>query len=85
MPIHDPDDEDWCDDEAPDEDEEDSAACPECGEPVPEISDRCPACGYWLSDADRRGMWSGESKPLWIRITVVVLLAAFLATLLMVW
>ena len=50
----DDDDEDWYDDDdEPDDDE--PAPCPECGEPVYAITDKCPACGYWLSEADRRG------------------------------
>jgi hypothetical protein len=76
-----PDDEDWYDDDgAPDHDE--AGYCPECGEPVHSIADRCPACGYWLSDADRRAVWSGESKPVWLRVTAIVVLIAFLTTLL---
>jgi hypothetical protein len=78
------DDEDaWTDDE--DElDEEDDAPCPECGQVVHSVADKCPNCGYWLSDADRRAMWSGDSKPLWLRVTAVIVLAAFLFTLLAV-
>jgi len=73
----DPDDEDWYDDD--DElDDEESGRCPECGAAVHSVSDRCPACGYWLTEADRRAMWSGMAKPLWLRITAVVVLAAFL-------
>jgi ribosomal protein L37E len=70
-------DEDWYDDD--DElDDVESARCPECGAAVHSISDRCPACGYWLTEADRRAMWSGTAKPLWLRITAVVVLVAFL-------
>jgi ribosomal protein L37E len=80
MPITELDDdydEDWYDDQD-DPDDGESGSCPECGETVHEISDRCPACGYWLSDGDRRAMWAGESQPMWQRITAVVLLLAFL-------
>jgi hypothetical protein len=77
---------DWDDHEAwTDEDELDddvAAPCPECGGSVESIADKCPACGYWLSDADRRAMWSGESKPLWLRATAVIVLAAFVFSLL---
>lgn len=75
------DDEDWYDDD--DElDEEQSAHCPECGGRIHSVTDKCPSCGYWLSDADRRVMWSGMDKPKWIKITAAILLAAFLLSLL---
>ena len=78
-------DEDWYDDDSLDDDEpdeEEAARCPECGGPVHSIADRCPACGYWLSEADRGAMWAGMSKPTWLRATAVIVLIAFLATLL---
>ncbi len=75
------DDEDWYDDD--DEPGEEAAAdCPECGEPFYAVSDKCPACGYWLSDADRRAMWSGEDKPAWIRVTASIVLIAIVVGLL---
>jgi hypothetical protein len=74
---NDEDDEDWYDDE--DElDDEEAAPCPECGEPVHSFTDKCPACGYWLSAADRRAMRSGERRPGWIMITAWIVLAVFL-------
>jgi hypothetical protein len=81
MSHDDSDDEDWYDDDdAPDEDE--VGRCPECGDSVHSIADRCPACGYWLSDADRRAIWIGESKPVWLRVAAIIVLIAFLASLL---
>ncbi len=78
--MHD-DDEDWYDDD--DElDDEEAARCPECGEPIHIITDKCPVCGYWLSDADRRVMWSGMSKPRWLKVTAVIVLIAFLLSIL---
>ena len=74
------DDEDWYDDESDDADDE-SAPCPECGEMVHVITGKCPACGYWLSDVDRQAMWSGESKPMWLKVTAVVLLVVLLASI----
>ena len=79
---HDSDDEDWYDDEEGVASDEFEADCPECGEPVPEIAGRCPTCGYWLTDADAAPHGSAASRPLWIRITVAVLLLAFLVSLL---
>jgi predicted amidophosphoribosyltransferase len=73
------DDEDWHDDD--DElDEEEAARCPECGGPVQIIADCCPACGYWLSEADRRAMWAGEAKPIWVKVVAVLLILVFLAS-----
>ena len=76
MPYDDPiDDEDWYDkdnDEGPDEAE--TGHCPECHGPVYEFTDKCPACGYWLTVSDRRRLWSGSSKPKWVLITAGVIL-----------
>jgi hypothetical protein len=74
------DDEDWydADDDEPDEE---TVACPECGGSVPEIIDRCPACGYWLSAFDRRALRRGEATPAWVKFTAFVLLAAILVGL----
>jgi hypothetical protein len=77
------DDEDWCDEDDDASDEEESASCPECGGTVYSFSDKCPKCGYWLTDADRRAVYPSASKPLWLRITAVVVLLAFLASLLL--
>jgi hypothetical protein len=77
------DDEDWYDDD--DElDEEEAARCPECGGTVHIVTDKCPACGYWLSGDDRRAMWSGSSKPIWLKVTAAVVLVTFLLSLLAV-
>jgi hypothetical protein len=69
-------DEDWY---AEDEDESyadaDAGHCPECFAVVYEFAERCPACGYYLSAADRRRLFAGESKPKWVLITATVILA----------
>jgi hypothetical protein len=74
------DDEAWCDDDQLDD--EVAAECPECGAEVPSFIDRCPACGYWLSDADRRAATPGLRKQLWLKVTAVVVILALLGCLL---
>ncbi len=81
MPYDNPDDEDWYDDDDEPDDEE-AARCPECGGSVHSVSDKCPACGYWLSEADRRAMWTGMDKPVWIKVTAAIVLMAIVAGLL---
>jgi hypothetical protein len=77
MPYNHPiDDEDWYDeDDNEDPDEAETGHCPECRGPVYELTDKCPACGYWLTQADRRLLWSSESKPKWVLLTATVILA----------
>jgi hypothetical protein len=79
MPYNDPiDDEDWYDEETDDSSDESASVetghCPECRGPVYEFTDKCPACGYWLTAADRRTIWSGASKPKWVLITAGIIL-----------
>ncbi len=73
-------DEDWYqeDDDSDDPGEEESAHCPECSGPVYEFTDRCPACGYYLTAADQHRLWSSRSRPRWITITAVVILVVLL-------
>jgi hypothetical protein len=77
------DEDSWADDDDELDDEDESASCPECGGTIHGVTDKCPSCGYWLTDADRREMRPGE-KQLWLRVTAVIVLAAFLFTLLAV-
>jgi hypothetical protein len=78
--VSDDDDEDWSDDDESLDDDPD-ASCPECGGTVYSFSDKCPHCGYWLSDDDRRKMYPGELRPFWMRATAVFIILAFLACL----
>jgi len=74
------DDEEWYEDD--DEPDDVPVRCPECGELIPTFLDKCPACGYWLSAADRRRLRSGELKPKWVRLTTIVVLAGIIVALL---
>ncbi len=77
-------DEDWSDD--PDDDELDageSVSCPECGQPISELIDKCPSCGYWLTEGDRRRLGRSESRPRWQKITAAVFVVAFVLILLL--
>lgn len=71
------DDEDWYDDS----DDEPMAPCPECGEPVLEIADRCPACGYWITDSDRQRLSRHAAMPTWVKLTAGILLVVMLVGL----
>lgn len=69
------DDEDWySEDEDESYDDAEFGRCPECSAVVYEFSERCPACGYYLSAADRRRLFAGDSKPKWVLITAAVIL-----------
>lgn len=46
-------DEDWGDDQWDGDDEEETIDCPECGETVYLISDKCPQCGHWFLDEEK--------------------------------
>ena len=74
--------EEWTDDYDDDEpDEEESGSCPECGAEIYEVADKCIACGYWISEADRRVMWSGTSQSTALKIVTKVVLGIILLML----
>jgi hypothetical protein len=74
-PIH---NEDWYDEDTDDNSADfETGHCPECRAPVYEFTDKCPACGYWLTAADRR-LWPSESKPKWVLITATIILVVLL-------
>jgi hypothetical protein len=81
MSHNDPDDEDWYDDD--DDSDGETGRCPECGGPVYRVSDCCPACGYWLTEADREALWSGMAKSTWLKVVAVIVLLALIAGTLM--
>lgn len=39
---------------------DDITDCPECGTEVYAIADRCPKCGHWFVESDRRRMAAGR-------------------------
>ena len=39
-----------------DDDDDDVTDCPECGAEIYVIAERCPKCGHWFVDQDRRAM-----------------------------
>lgn len=82
MPQDDDDDEDWYDDGDDLDDDEEAVGCPECGSTIAGLTDKCTACGYWLTAADRRKLRFEDAKPWWVTLTVVALLLVFLATIL---
>jgi hypothetical protein len=75
------DDEDWYDDDAPDDDE--PIDCPECGAEMHGYIDKCPKCGYWLTDSDRRELRPGVRRPAWQRATAAILIIGFLLLLIL--
>lgn len=77
------DDEDWHDDGEPDDG--DPIPCPECGKPVYDFVDRCPSCGYWVTDADLRQSRASHTKPTWVLITATIMLIVLVLTLPGIW
>jgi hypothetical protein len=55
----------------PDESSADTAPCPHCRALIYDDSERCPACGEYLSASDER-------KPWWMVVGVLVCLAVAL-------
>jgi hypothetical protein len=84
---HDPDDEDWYDDEdaALDDALDDTTVpCPECGTEIYADLDHCPQCGHWLTDDDHRVLdrdtgWFSSRR---VRLVAIVMLASFVLALL---
>jgi hypothetical protein len=67
--------EDSDDEGSPDSDyDDDTVECPACGGEIYDDAEQCPQCGEYLTEADRLG----RGKPLWVVVTVAVVLAAVL-------
>ncbi|MGI9427760.1 MAG: hypothetical protein ACR2NM_03820 [Bythopirellula sp.] len=61
------DDDHWDDDPGDDQFDEEHAVdacgpCPECGVEIDVEAEMCPACGHWLSTAERHKLWDGGSR-----------------------
>jgi hypothetical protein len=77
------DEEDWYDDENElDDADDESTDCPECGRELSGYCDKCNHCGYWLTPADRRRLRPDDTRPMWQRMTAVILIAVLLFLLL---
>lgn len=74
-------DETWYDDGPETDVEAETDPCPDCGGPIYELADRCPACGYWLTADDRRALWSASQKPRWLVLAAWIALAVFVIPL----
>lgn len=62
-----PDDEEW----TPDDEDDDTVACPHCRVQVHEQAERCPHCGWYISEEDA----PPARRPTWIVIGFVLALA----------
>jgi hypothetical protein len=59
------DDEEW----VPEEDDEDETVpCPHCAEPVHDQAERCPTCGWYISEEDARP----SRRPGWIILGITL-------------
>ncbi len=61
----------------PDDDDDDTDACPYCGAAIYGDAVRCPRCGNYLSRED-----APSRQPLWIVLTAVVCLLVVLGWIL---
>lgn len=62
--------------------EEEFGPCPECGAEMSVDLEMCPACGYWLTAADPKGLWAGSSPVQGLRAFGKVVLIAILVAIL---
>ena len=93
--FNDLDGDDW---DEPDDDNNDDdnhvaeyGPCPECGEEMDVEAEMCPACGHWLSTAERHKLWDGGSTAkaalsVGQKVLVIVLAVLFLGSMFgMIW
>jgi hypothetical protein len=55
------------------DDSVDLVPCPACGADVPDLADRCPACGQWITPGAGGGL---SARVKMIVLLIVVLVAA---------
>ncbi|MEM6654494.1 MAG: zinc-ribbon domain-containing protein [Planctomycetota bacterium] len=69
-------------DEFDDDPEGECFPCPECGAEVLADAEACPACGYWITDADRTAAWrAGSASGRIVTIGIWLLVAAVFSLL----
>jgi len=77
------DDEDWYDDEDDSVDAsldaQEVVPCPECGAGIEIDAEKCPECGFWILEADRRLMQSDRSVAGRLKLAAVILLVLLLS------
>lgn len=57
------------------DEDEGTLPCPDCGAEVHVEAEACPACGYWITDAERDAGWRDSSTSGRIRAFGLWLLA----------
>jgi len=58
------------------EDAGDTLPCPLCGREIFDDAEQCPQCGQYIGGSDQ----PGTGRPLWVVVTVLVVLGAILLT-----
>ncbi len=56
-----------------DEQDDDTVACPHCGEDIFDDADQCPYCQQYISAADFK-----REIPTWVVVLIVLTIASFL-------
>jgi ribosomal protein L37E len=77
-------DDDWSGD-LDDPDEDDCFNCPECGAEIHAEAESCPACGYWITDAEREAGWRASSASGRIRAIGLWTIAIAAIGVLLLW
>ena len=77
MRDDDPEDCEWPDPDEDDHDDDPTAPCPHCGEPIYDDAERCPDCGHYLSRED-----APRSRPAWFVVGFLLCLAVVMTWIL---
>ncbi len=78
-------DDDWSDDLDELDEDDDCFECPECGAEVHAGTESCPACGYWITDAEREAGWRAGSVSDRIRTIGLWMIAVTAIGVLLLW